>query len=82
VKTRLSKEGRLSEVFLLGRRGSKHETYYYEGDVLVRLRVDQRNAEQAGPSYQVLFRYHHDQLHEIIQVFDTGYQQVCYHAKR
>jgi hypothetical protein len=82
VKTRVRQAGRLREVFLLGRRGSKHETYYYEGNVLVRLHVDQWNAEQVGPSYQLLFSYHDDHLHKIKQVFDTGYEQVCYPAKR
>jgi hypothetical protein len=81
VKTRLVTEGRLREVFLLGRRGSKHETFHYEGDVLVRVRVAQWSGEQVGPAYTMLLSYHHDHLHEIRQVFDNGYQHVCYQAK-
>jgi hypothetical protein len=82
VKTRLFKDGRLSEVFLLGRRGFKHETFYYENDVLVSIRVDQGNAEQAGTSYTTLFSYQNGQVLEIVTKFDNGYQEVRYSAKR
>jgi hypothetical protein len=81
VKTRVWQDGRLCEVFLLGRRGAKHETYQYEGSQLRCIRVHQRNGEQVGTSYTLYFRYQNEQLAEISTEFDTGYREVRYHAK-
>jgi hypothetical protein len=82
VKTRLVKDGRISEVFLLGGRGSKHETFQYAGDKLVRIRVEQESAGQAGISYTTLFTYQSDHLHEIVTEFDNGYRVLNYQATR
>jgi hypothetical protein len=81
VKTRLFKDGRISEVFMMGGRGSKHETFYYESDNLVSIHVEQWSAEQVGTSYNTVFKYHNSQLHEIINEYDNGYREVRYKAR-
>lgn len=81
VKTRVLQNGRIQEVFLLGRRGAKHETYHYADDQLIRIHGEQRSGEQAGPSYTTHFRYQHEQLHQIVTEFANGYQTVNYQAR-
>jgi hypothetical protein len=78
----LFENGHLSEVFLLGKWGFKHETFYYEGDELISIRMEQGNAEQVGTSYTTLFSYQNGQVLEIVTKFDNSYQEVRYSAKR
>jgi hypothetical protein len=52
------------------------------GDKLVRIRVEQESAGQAGISYTTVFTYQSDHLHEIVTEFDNGYRVLNYQATR
>lgn len=78
VKTRVFYKDKISEVFLLGKRGSKHEKYFYDDDMLTHVRVEQWNAEQQGVPYSAILKYQNNELMEIINKFDNGYEEVKY----
>lgn len=81
VKTRLVQNDRLSELFSLGKHGSKHETYHYEQDKLTKIKTEQWSDEGIGPSFNTIFEYKNGQLREIVNEFENGYKEVMYKVK-
>jgi hypothetical protein len=82
VKFRVLYQGKINEVFLLDKRGSKHEKYFYGNDVLTRVRVEQWNADQQGVPYDALFKYEGSELVSIINKFDNGYEKLQCNANK
>ena len=71
----------LNEVFMLGRKGKKHEIYHYEDGVLQNIRVEQWENGEQGTSYNAVFMHEEGKMREIIYEFDNGYKEVRYKAK-
>jgi hypothetical protein len=78
VKARVYNQNKVSEVFLLGKRGSKYERYFYSNDVLTHIRVEQWNANEKGVPYDAILKYEDNKLIEIVNKFDNGYEEVRY----
>jgi hypothetical protein len=81
VKNRIIDNHLVIELFLKGKRGSKHESYHYENDQLVTIRVEQWNDNQQGISYNCVLKYKNSELIEINNEFDNGYAEKKYPIK-
>ena len=81
VTTRLFHNARISEIFMMGDLGSKHETFHYEQHELTKIRVEQWGADKIGIPYNAVFTYEGGNLREIVNEFDNGYQEVQYKVK-
>ncbi|RPD43601.1 hypothetical protein DNI29_23455 [Hymenobacter sediminis] len=82
IKIRNIVDNKVQTLDLKGVRGSKHEEYFYNDNLLTRIRVDQWNNDQQGTSFNVLFSYNGEEVNKIKNIFDNGYEEVKYDIEK